>query len=186
MASCLFSCNSENAWLWRHKVAAFAKRHGLADLDGMRRTFGRRWAYQRCQEILAEPLEGIVFPSESAAMKALDTDMLMARYKAQQIIGARPVTRTVLDQGESFNGWPIWAARHPQLEERRTMPASFGLPAVGHAKEGEQVASTPLSPEMVAAGEERARELRLFAARLEVVNGHVVRFIGQSSIENKR
>jgi hypothetical protein len=149
-ASCVFSWNSENAWLWRHKVAAFAKRHGVTDLDGMRKTFGPRWAYQRCREILAEPLEGVVFPSESAAMKSLDSDMLMARYKAQQIIEARPVTRTVLDQGESFNGWPVWA-----------VPASFG----------EQVASTPLSPEIVAAGEERARELRLFAARLEVLEG---------------
>ena len=65
--------------------------------------------------------------------------------------------------------------------ERRPMPASFGLSAVlsaealakveGHAKEGEQVAATPLSPEIVAAGEERARELRLYAARLEVLDG---------------
>jgi hypothetical protein len=150
-ASCVFSWNSENAWLWRHKVAAYAKRHGVADLDGMRRTFGPRWAYQRCREILAEPLEDIVFPSESAAMKSLDTDMLMARYKAQRIIEERPVTRTVLDHGESFNGWPVWA-----------VPASFG----------EQVASTPLSPEIVAAGQERARELRLYAARLEVLESH--------------
>jgi hypothetical protein len=51
------------------------------------------------------------------------------------------------------------------------VPASFGLPAVGHAKEDEQVASTPLSPEIVAAGQERAREMRLYAARLEVLDG---------------
>ena len=149
-ASCRFSWNSENAWLWRHKVAAYGKRFGVADLDGMRSKFGPRWAYQRCREILAEPLEGIVFPSESAAMKALDTDLLMARYKAQQIIEKLPVNRTELVQNESFNGWPVWA-----------VPASFG----------EQVASTPLSPETVAAGEERARELRLYAARLEVLDG---------------
>ena len=149
-ASCQFSWNSENAWLWRHKVAAFAKRHGVADLDGMRSKFGRRWAYQRCREILAEPLEGIVFPSESAAMKSLDTDMLMARYKAKRVIEGLPVMRTVLDRGESFNGWPVWA-----------VPASFG----------EKVASTPLSPEIVRQGEERARELRLYAARLEVLDG---------------
>jgi hypothetical protein len=116
----------------------------------MRKTFGPRWAYQRCREILAERLEGIVFPSESAAMKSLDSDMLMARYKAQRIIEERPVTRTVLDQGESFNGWPVWA-----------VPASFG----------EQVAKTPLSPEIAEAGLERARELRLYAARLEVLDG---------------
>jgi len=41
------------------------------------------------------------------------------------------------------------------------VPASFG----------ETVAETPLSPEIVAAGLERARELRLYAARLEVLDG---------------
>jgi hypothetical protein len=151
-ASCLFSWNSENAWLWRHKVAAFAKRHGVADLDGMRKTFGPRWAYQRCREILAEPLRDVVFPSYMAVMKsqAEELAVVMARYKAQRIIEERPVTRTVLDRGESFNGWPVWA-----------VPASFG----------EELTSTPLSPEILAAGLERARELRLYAARLEVLDG---------------
>ena len=82
--------------------------------------------------------------------KYIAKHMLMARYKAQRMIEERPVTRTVLDQGESFNGWPVWA-----------VPASFG----------EQVASTPLSPEIVREGEERAREMRLYAARLEVLDG---------------
>ena len=61
------------------------------------------------------------------------------------------MTRTVIDRGESFNGWPVWA-----------VPVSFG----------EQVTSTPLSPEILRDGEERARELRLYAARLEVLDGH--------------
>ena len=68
-ASCRFSWNSENAWLWRHKLAAFAKRYGVKDLDGMRRKFGPRWAFQRCGEILAEPLKDVVFPSYAAAMR---------------------------------------------------------------------------------------------------------------------
>jgi len=42
-------------------------------------------------------------------MKALDSDLLMARYKAQRIIEARPVTRTPLVGDESFNGWLVWA-----------------------------------------------------------------------------
>jgi hypothetical protein len=50
------------------------------------------------------------------------------------------------------------------------MPASFG----------EQVAEAPLSPEIVAAGEERARELRLYAARLEVLDG---RNLGKTAIQ---
>jgi len=50
-----------------------------------------------------------------------------------------PTTRTVLDRAESINGWPVGA-----------VPASYG----------EEVASTPLSPEVVLEGEESARELR--------------------------
>jgi hypothetical protein len=45
----------------------------------------------------------------------------------------------VLDRAESINGWPVGA-----------VPASYG----------EEVASTPLSPEIVLEGEESARELR--------------------------
>jgi hypothetical protein len=133
-------------------VAAFAKRHGVADLDGMRKMFGPRWAYQRCREILAEPLEGVVFPSFAAAMRSPEQEdaVLMARYKAERLMEELPANRTVLVGNESFNGWPVWA-----------VPASFG----------EQVVSTPLSAEIVAAGEERARELRLYAARLEVLDG---------------
>src|ERR1039458_9768993 len=37
----------------------------------LRRFFGLRWAYPRCREILAETLEGMVFPSESAALKEI-------------------------------------------------------------------------------------------------------------------
>jgi hypothetical protein len=133
-------------------VAAFAKRHGVADLDGMRRVFGPRWAYHQCGEILAEPLRGVVFPSYAAVAKSSDYEwqVLVASDKAQRIIDALPANRTVPVGDESFNGWPVWA-----------VPASFG----------EQVASTPLSAEIVREGEERARELRLYAARLEVLDG---------------
>jgi hypothetical protein len=52
--------------------------------------------------------------------------MMMALYKAQRVVEGLPgrppqleerrtLTRTVLDEGESFNGWPVWA-----------VPASFG------------------------------------------------------------
>lgn len=80
-------------------------------------------------------------------MKGLDTDVMLARYKAQRIIDELQVSRTVIDRGESCNGWPVWA-----------VPDSCG----------EQVASTQLTPEIMRKGEERARELRLYAARLEV------------------
>ena len=40
----------------------------------------------------------------------------------------------------------------------------------GHAKEGEQVASTPWSPEVRREFEESAREMRLYASRLGVLD----------------
>ncbi len=61
------------------------------------------------------------------------------------------------------------------------MPASPDLASVlssvghakveGHAKKGEAVASTPWSPELRRDFEESAREMRLYAARLEVLDG---------------
>ena len=151
-AGCRFSWNSDNAWLWRHKVAAFAKRFGAKDSDDLRRIFGPRWAYLRCKEILGERLVGVVFPSLATGMKSRGQEfpLFMARWNAKVILEERAVTGTVLVGDESFNGWPIWA-----------VPTSLG----------ETVAETPLSPEIVAAGLERARELRLYAARLEVLDG---------------
>ena len=85
-------------------------------------------------------------------MKSSDqaSEVFVARYEARLAIEKLPVNRTVLVGDESFNGWPIWA-----------LPPWYG----------EKVESKPLSPEIVAAGEERARELRHYAARLEVLDG---------------
>jgi hypothetical protein len=152
-ASCRFSWNSENAWIWRHKVAAYAKRHGVTDLDGMRRKFGPRWAYQRCREILAEPLRDIVFPSESAAMRSFNEEweVVVARDKAERLIEKLPVNRTVLVGNETINDyWPVLDVA---------------------ASPDQEVASTPWSPEVRRQFDEKAREMRLYAARLEVLEG---------------
>jgi hypothetical protein len=61
--------------------------------------------------------------------------------------------------------------------------ASPGLPSVlstvlstiGHAKEGEPAASTPWSPEVRREFEQKAREMRLYAAGLEVLDGRYLR-----------
>ena len=150
-AGCRFSWNTDNAWLWRHKVAAYAKALGAKDSDALRRVFGPRWAYLRCQEILSEALTGVVFPSESAAMKSYEMEipMIHARCKADHSDEKRIVNRTFLLGNESLNGWPIWA-----------LPPGYD----------EKVESKPLSAEIVREGEERARELRLYAARLEVLD----------------
>ena len=60
-----------------------------------------------------------------------------------------------------------------RAKERLSAVLSTGGPAKaeGPANEHEQVASTPLSPETVRDAEERARELRLYAARLDLLHG---------------
>lgn len=63
-----FAWNTDNGWLWRQKTARFAARHGITDLDHMKRRLGPRWAYRHQERILAERLEAdIVYPSRKAA-----------------------------------------------------------------------------------------------------------------------
>lgn len=57
-ACCRFSWNTTNGWLWRHKVAAFAGRFGLKDMNQLKRHFGPRWAYHLQGQILGERLDG--------------------------------------------------------------------------------------------------------------------------------
>jgi hypothetical protein len=60
-AWCRFSWNTDNGWLWRHKLAAFAKRFGLTDMNQIKRRFGPRWGYHLQAQILGERLEyGII------------------------------------------------------------------------------------------------------------------------------
>jgi len=57
-ACCRFSWNTDNGWLWHHKVAAFAERYGLTGIEQMRMCFGPRWAYHLQGQILGEQLDG--------------------------------------------------------------------------------------------------------------------------------
>ena len=43
-ACCRFAWNTDNGWLWRQKLARFAARQDITNLDHMKRRFGRRWA----------------------------------------------------------------------------------------------------------------------------------------------
>jgi hypothetical protein len=62
--------NNTGGWLWRHKLAAYAQRHGIKDFVGFKKFFGARWAYFLQDAILAEELKGVVFPSFAAAMRS--------------------------------------------------------------------------------------------------------------------
>jgi len=83
-----FSWHTANGWLWRHKVAAFAGRHGIAGIKQMRMRFGPRWAYHWQWEIFGERLDEAVFPSKAAFNRHLDQilPMLQARYDAGRMM----------------------------------------------------------------------------------------------------
>jgi hypothetical protein len=84
---CRFSWNTDNGWLWRHKTAMFAGRHGLKDIGQMKKIFGRRWAYRLQKRIIGEYLEGVEFPSRKAADLNLTQSVptFLARIRNQEI-----------------------------------------------------------------------------------------------------
>jgi hypothetical protein len=97
-ACCRFSWNTDNGWLWRHKTAVFAGRHGLTDLEQMKKRFGRRWAYHLQKRIIGELLEGVVFPSRNAAELNLSQGFptLQERVRKKEIQEAIAVLETLL------------------------------------------------------------------------------------------
>jgi hypothetical protein len=146
-----FSWNTTNGWLWRHKVAAFAGRHGLTGIEQMKMFLGPHWAYHFQSQILSEELEGAVFPSRTAADRCFNQTlpMLLARYDAEKIIEQIAVDQTRLLRDEKFApDTPIWA-----------VPQWFGeKPMIEHP-----------SAEQIREAEERAREMRLYALRMPLI-----------------
>lgn len=69
--SCRFGWNTDNGWLWRHKLKAFAEHNGCKDTDDLRKIFGPRWAYYLQAQILAARIDE-VHPSFSAAMRSYE------------------------------------------------------------------------------------------------------------------
>jgi hypothetical protein len=104
-ASCRFGWNTDNGWLWRHKLAAFAERNGARDTEDLAKIFGPRWAYRLQAEILAERLDDVVYPSRACADYSLNLTygkewvakvQAMERYQEGRTF-ARTVT---LDKGK--------------------------------------------------------------------------------------
>jgi hypothetical protein len=97
-ACCRFSWNTDNGWLWRHKTATFAGRHGLTDIGQMKKRFGRRWAYRLQKRIIGELLGGVVFPSRNAvemnSIQGLPT--LLERVRKKEIQEAIAVLETLV------------------------------------------------------------------------------------------
>ena len=83
-ASSRFAWNTDNGWLWRTKLKAFAERNGARSTDDLVKLFGPRWAYRLQAEILAERLDGVVHPSRRCAMRnvTLETEPIVNRIRA--------------------------------------------------------------------------------------------------------
>lgn len=97
-ACCRFSWNTDNAWLWRHKTAMFAARHGLKDIGQMKKFFGSRWAYRLQKRIIGEYLEGLVFPSRKAADLNLNQGMptFLERIRNKEIQESIAILKTLV------------------------------------------------------------------------------------------
>ena len=150
-ATCRFGWVNENAWLWRHKLAAFAERNGCRDTDDLGKLFGPRWAY-RCQvAIMAERLD-VVHPSRACAERSSELTSGVEVVKAQ----VRDL-RDRLEQGKTF-------ARTVNLDQRKFQAGPvWNVPTWSSGF----VHPQPPSAVAVAGGESRARDLRLYAMRLE-------------------
>lgn len=98
-ASANFAWNTDGAWLWRHKLKAWAESKDLADTEAIKSIYGPRWAYILKDTILTYPLENVVFPSLAAANRnvTMQDPLTIARYKAEQILlGQKFVTSYLL------------------------------------------------------------------------------------------
>lgn len=68
-ASARFAWAGEKSWLWRKKLATFARRIGAKDTDALKRVFGSRWAYLLQSSIMATRIDG-EHPSLACAMES--------------------------------------------------------------------------------------------------------------------
>jgi hypothetical protein len=111
-ASCRLAWNTDNAWLWRHKLAAFAGRQGARDTDDLVKLFGPRWAYRLYDSIMAERLDGVC-PSKGIAEKAAGLTAkracLVAHAKDSQL--GKTYTRTM-----TLDARKVWARSFPSPE----------------------------------------------------------------------
>jgi hypothetical protein len=92
-ASCRFGWNTDNAWLWRHKLAAYAERNGARDTEDLVKLFGPRWAYRLQAQILAERIDE-VYPSRRVAERSL-----ALTHTAEDL---RAVARDRYEKGTTF------------------------------------------------------------------------------------
>jgi hypothetical protein len=92
-ASCRLGWNTDNGWLWRHKLGAYAERNGCRSTEDLVKLFGPRWAYRLQAEILMERLDE-VHPSWWAMQRSREL-----QHRGQDL---RTVARVNSEQGKVF------------------------------------------------------------------------------------
>lgn len=94
LASARFAWVTENSWLWRQKLAAYARRIGAKDTDALKRIFGPRWAYLLQAEIMAERID-VEYPSLRCALEGgrLSSPMDRARLQAACYLDRRTFSK---------------------------------------------------------------------------------------------
>ena len=103
--SARFAWNTAGAWLWRQKVATWAKSHGIDSLEQLRERVGPRWAWRLKEDIMATRIDG-VFPSREAAERAneMENAARSAESEARRILqGAEFIKTYLLKPFEAMN-----------------------------------------------------------------------------------
>lgn len=87
-----FAWNTDNGWLWRHKVKAWCEKRGLT-FDDLQKI--PRWAWRLKDSILTESVHEC-FPSEAIAHRSLtlQDQMWIARAQAMKILDSISFTKT--------------------------------------------------------------------------------------------
>lgn len=151
-ASCRMGWATRGGWLWRQKLGAFCQSRGVADVEQLTKLFGSRWAYHLADEIMTTELpSSVVYPDLNTLTEGKNRELKMwgARQEARDKIDALVNPREVKDDGRKFIPGPVWAVPNYPPKAGRVVPPPSSV---------------------VASGEERAREMRLYALRLPRVS----------------
>jgi len=98
IAGAQFAWNTDGGWLWRHKLAAWCKSHGIADMDELKAAYGARWAWRLKEEIMATSVGSVSYPSESAMVRGIEMEnpRVAAEMMADRVLRSMAFTRTYL------------------------------------------------------------------------------------------
>lgn len=127
-----FAWNTANGWLWRHKLAAWCKRHDLDTLDELRNIFGRRWAYLLQDDILGERVDEC-FPTKTSAERSfnLECNHKLKRYQAEDEKEKRLPAGARIYQLKAQNPATRKGVRVIEVQAREyIIPCSIGSPGV--------------------------------------------------------